>query len=227
MPHSPPMLMQSRMPRSASGAACASCPANVIVSASSSAAATTRLTMPSSRARAASIGAPTRHSSRVAARPARRSRRWVPPKPGIRPRLISGWPSSADSLAIRRWQHIANSSPPPSANPLIIAITGLGIRSTRRIMRWPRREKSRPCTGVRVLISAMSAPATNALAPAPVSTTQRTAGSAAAASKAACRASSVAALRAFSLSGRLTVIVRTAPWSAISKGESCMGKGFW
>ena len=73
-------------------------------------------------------------------------------------------------------------------------------------MRWPRREKSRPCTGVSAFISAMSAPATNAFGPAPVSTTHAHGGSSAAASKAACRASRVAAFSALSLSGRLTVM---------------------
>ncbi len=52
MPHSPPTLTQSSTPRSASGADAASCSASFIVSASRSAAGTTRLTMPSSRARA-------------------------------------------------------------------------------------------------------------------------------------------------------------------------------
>jgi hypothetical protein len=45
---------------------------------------------------------------------------------------------------------------------LTIAITGFGSISTARIMRWPRREKSRACTGDKVVISVMSAPATKA-----------------------------------------------------------------
>ena len=179
-PVSPPTRMQSRMPRSASGAAAASRVASAMVSASRSAAGTTRLTIPSCSARAASTGSPVRHSSSAAARPASRSRRWVPPKPGTRPSPISGWPSRAVSAAMRRWQHIASSSPPPRAKPFTIAITGLGRRSKRRIMRCPRRAKSRPCAGVRPAIWAMSAPATKAREPAPVSTTTRTAGSSAA-----------------------------------------------
>ena len=222
-PHSPPTFTQSSIPRRASGADDASCAASFMVSASSSAAGTTRLTMPSWRARSAPIGAPVRHSSSVAARPHSRSRRWVPPKPGIRPRLISGCPTLAVSAAIRRWQHIASSSPPPRAKPLTIAITGLGRRSTRRIIRVPRSEKSRPCTGVSAFISAMSAPATNALGPAPVSTTTRTVSSAAAAAKAASRASRVAALSAFSLSGRFTRRVRMPSASSTRRSGSVIG----
>ena len=224
MPHSPPTFTQSSIPRSASGAALASCAASFIVSASSSAAGTMRLTMPSCSARSAVTGAPVRHSSSVAARPHRRSRRWLPPKPGIRPRLISGWPTLAVSAAMRRWQHIASSSPPPRAKPLTIAITGFDSFSTRRIMRVPRNEKSRPCTGVRPFISAMSAPATNAFGPAPVSTTARTAASASASAKAASSASRVAALSALSLSGRLMRMVRT-PWavSICSRGAVMVG----
>jgi hypothetical protein len=58
MPHSPPTFTQSSMPRRASGADAASCAAIFIVSASRSAAGTTRLTMPSCSARSALIGAP-------------------------------------------------------------------------------------------------------------------------------------------------------------------------
>ena len=217
--HSPPTWMASRMPRIASGALPASVAASSMVCDSSSAAGTTRLTRPSASARAASTGAPVSVISSAAARPARRSRRWLPPKPGSRPSVTSGRPSFALSAAMRRWQHIASSRPPPSAKPLTIATTGLGMRSMRRIRRWPTSEKSRAWTGLRPDISAMSAPATKAFAPAPVSTTARTASSAAAASKAACRASSVARFSAFSLSGRLTVTTRTAPWSAMRTGS--------
>ena len=45
--------------------------------------------------------------------------------PACRPRLISGWPNRAVSAAIRMVQAIASSQPPPSAKPLIAAITGL------------------------------------------------------------------------------------------------------
>ncbi len=220
MPHSPPTLIASRMPRSASGAALASCTASLVVSASSSAAGTTRLTRPSCCARSALMGAPSRHNSSAAARPPRRSRRWVPPKPGTRPRLISGWPSLALSAAMRRWQAMASSMPPPSAKPFTIAMTGLFKRSIRRIRRWPTSEKSRPWTGVRAFISAMSAPATNALLPAPVNTTTRTAGSCAAAANAASSASSVCRLSALSFSGRCTVMVWIPSWVRVETGAS-------
>ncbi len=47
--------------------------------------------------------------------------------------LISGCPSHAVAAAMRRWQAIASSNPSQSATPLTIAITGLGMRSIRRI----------------------------------------------------------------------------------------------
>jgi hypothetical protein len=52
--------------------------------------------------------------------------RCVPPPPGIRPSLISGWPKRAFSEATRRSHDIASSQPPPRQKPLIIAITGFG-----------------------------------------------------------------------------------------------------
>ena len=103
-----------------------------------------------------------------------------------------------------------------------IAITSSKPQTTRRIIRVPRSEKSRPCTGVSAFISAMSAPATNALGPAPVSTTTRTASSLAASVKAASSASIVAAFSAFSLSGRLMRMVRTPSVVSISSRWSLM-----
>ncbi|AAY80487.1 hypothetical protein Saci_1135 [Sulfolobus acidocaldarius DSM 639] len=55
---------------------------------------------------------------------------WVPPPPGIKARLISGCPNSALEEAILISHAIANSSPPPKANPFIAAITGLGNLAT-------------------------------------------------------------------------------------------------
>ena len=51
-----------------------------------------------------------------------RGSRWVPPKPGMIPRLISGWPKVADSAAIRKSQAMASSQPPPKAIELTAAI---------------------------------------------------------------------------------------------------------
>ncbi len=61
--------------------------------------------------------------------PTARTRRWVPPAPGITPTLISGWANCADSPATIRSQCIASSQPPPRAKPLTAAITGFGQRA--------------------------------------------------------------------------------------------------
>ncbi|MDQ1119541.1 hypothetical protein QE383_001849 [Pseudoxanthomonas winnipegensis] len=73
-----------------------------------------------------------------------------------------------------------------------------------------------------VVMPAISAPATNAFGPAPVSTTTRTPGSASAARKASVSAAMVAASSALSLSGRLTVMRRTTPSSATKTELSAM-----
>ena len=121
------------------------------------------------------------------------------------PSFTSGVPSFAFSDAMRTWQAMASSQPPPSAKPFTAAITGLPRRSMRSSTRWPRIDRSLPSTGLCVASSAMSAPATNAFSPAPVRMTPRTAGSAATAAKAAPSSSTVRSLRALSLSGRLMV----------------------
>src|SRR5262249_34348798 len=45
------------------------------------------------------------------------TRRWVPPAPGISPRVTSGTPNRADSPAMTISQASAISQPPPSASP--------------------------------------------------------------------------------------------------------------
>ena len=45
----------------------------------------------------------------------RRARRCVPPKPGVMPRPVSGWPKTAVSEQMRKSQLIASSQPPPRA----------------------------------------------------------------------------------------------------------------
>ena len=94
------------------------------------------------------------------------------------PRLISGWPKRAVSAAMRIVHAIASSQPPPSAKPLIAAITGLPSCSIASKICWPRRACSLPSTGVCTASSLMSAPATNDFSPAPVSTIARTPASA-------------------------------------------------
>src|ERR671928_194691 len=73
----------------------------------------------------------------------------------------------------------ASSQPPPSAKPLIAAIVGFGIVSSNRPASWPSAPHAFACSGSSSLMYLMSAPATNAFSPAPVSTTTRTSPSAA------------------------------------------------
>ena len=65
-------------------------------------------------------------------------------EPGMMPRLISGCPNLAVSAAMRSVHAIASSQPPPSANPLMAAITGLPRCSIRSKTCWPRRACSLP-----------------------------------------------------------------------------------
>ena len=64
--------------------------------------------------------------------PTTRGSRCVPPAPGVTARRTSGRPSRARSEAIRRSQHSASSSPPPSALPSIAAMVGIGSSASRR-----------------------------------------------------------------------------------------------
>src|SRR6185437_7244255 len=55
------------------------------------------------------------------------------------PNLSSGWPNLAVSAAMRMWQAMASSHPPPNAKPLTAAITGLGQDSMRENAACPVR----------------------------------------------------------------------------------------
>src|SRR5262249_11736719 len=112
---STPWSTASRQRRMASGAI-ASIPRSIFSdSASSSAAGTTLLTRPMRYASWASINSPERISCNATPLPTSRGSRCVPPYPGAIPSLTSGCPNFAVSLASRRWQAIASSHPPPSA----------------------------------------------------------------------------------------------------------------
>ena len=150
---------------------------------------------------------PSRIISRARPRPTSRERRWVPPKPGISPRPVSGSPNLALSLAYRKVQAMANSHPPPRANPLTAAMTGLPRFSIRFIRPCPRVARRSLSVAFMAAISPMSAPATKAFSPAPVKITTRTDSSAPKSAKQASNSPIVAPLRAFILSGRLTVTV--------------------
>ena len=102
-----------------------------------------------------------------------RGRRWVPPAPGIIPSRISGTPIWAVSPANRQSAVSASSQPPPSAKPLIAAITGLSTFSSRFSASWAPPIIFATITGVASAISLMSAPAAKTFSP-PVTTIART-----------------------------------------------------
>src|SRR5580704_3044174 len=131
------------------------------------------------------------------------------------PRFISGCPKRDLSLATIRSHASANSRPPPSAQPLTAAMTGIGRSSNLFITRWPRREKSRPSTGDIFDIAAISAPATKALSPAPVTMSTRTEGSCRTSRITRAISSITSRLSAFSALGRFTVSVAIAALSKI------------
>ena len=58
--------------------------------------------------------------------------------PGATPRLISGWPNFALSLATMKSHSMASSQPPPKAKPLTAAMIGF---LNRVIRSWPRAKK--------------------------------------------------------------------------------------
>src|SRR5215472_13904080 len=151
--------------------------------------------------------------------PAVRGQRWVPPAPGMMPRLISGCPKRAVSPATIRSHISASSQPPPSAYPLTAAIRGF-VNAAMRAQRpvWSRWSCS---TGPRSDMSPMSAPAANTRGP-PVRTTARTSWSASKRSSAALSSSISAGLSAFRTRGRLSVTTPTAPWRSTSTCSYCM-----
>ena len=93
--------------------------------------------------------------------PTRRGRRCVPPKPGMIPRLISGWPNVADSAARRKSQAIDSSHPPPNAMLLTAAIVVVLDVSISRSIAWPESSRPAPPEASIFVNSLMSAPAEN------------------------------------------------------------------
>src|SRR5207245_2049329 len=72
------------------------------------------------------------------------------------PSFTSGWPNLAVSAAMRTWQAMASSQPPPRANPLIAARTGLPQGSRRRRTAGARSARAFPSTGPRLGLSELS-----------------------------------------------------------------------
>ena len=126
-----------------------------------SASGTTLLTRPSAFASGAISISPVSINSIALAFPINLGRRCVPPKPGMIPRLISGWPSLTLSPATRIWHAIASSSPPPRHTPLIAAIVGLDESSSLFRICCPFVVASMPPFADEIFtISLISAPAT-------------------------------------------------------------------
>ena len=126
-----------------------------------------RSTSPISAARGAATGLPEVTRPTASDIGTSRGRRTVPPEPGMMPSVTSGSPSLASRAAIRPWQAMASSSPPPSAVPWIAATQG-----TRLCSISARTSGRKGGSGV-LPNSRISAPATNER-PAQASTTART-----------------------------------------------------
>ena len=142
----------------ATGACAASRRAQASAVSSSSWSSTRRVTSPSSKASSARIGSPTRFISSALPGPTRRGRRWVPPKPGRMPSLISGWPNSAERAAMRMSQAIASSQPPPKARPLTAAIVTIPSEPSSRSSAWPSLISFAPAASSMVVNDFTSAP---------------------------------------------------------------------
>ena len=143
--------------------------------------------------------------------PTRRASLWVPPNPGVIPRPTSGCPNTALSEQILISQLMEISHPPPNANPLTAAITGIGNVSSLRNTSFPFLPKASPSAFVNVLISAISAPATKDFCPAPVRIKHLTS-LRLTASSVAFNSSSTWEFNAFSAFSRLMVMMPYAPF---------------
>ena len=83
----------------------------------------------------------------------------MPPKPGTIPSLISGWPKTAASAAIRTSQAIASSQPPPKAIELTAAIVATLSVPNSRSSAWAVCSSSSPPPSSICVKALMSAPA--------------------------------------------------------------------
>jgi len=85
---------------------------------------TTLLTRPLVDASSAPMKSPVIQSSIALDLPIALVNLWVPPIPGMTPRLISGYPNLALSPATKISHIMASSQPPPNAKPLTTPIMG-------------------------------------------------------------------------------------------------------
>ena len=142
---------------------------------------------------------------------------------GHDPNLTSGCPNLADSEAIRIVHAIASSHPPPRAKPLTAAITGLPRFSIKLgySLRMPRTALP-PAAAVSLDISAISAPAANALSPAAGQNHAADAReSSRASSKAVFQLGKLAWLSALRTFGRLSVTYAIGPFFSYRMFSSC------
>ena len=103
-----------------------------------------------------------------------RGSRWVPPSISGTPKRRSVKPNVDPSDAIRRSHQSASSMPPASAQPSTAAIVGFdGVSRVK-----PSGPSARSSRGANVSIAFRSAPAQNAMPPAPVTTRARASSSA-------------------------------------------------
>ncbi len=83
----------------------------------------------------------------------------MPPKPGIRPSLISGCPKTAERAAIRKSAASASSEPPPKASALTAAIVTIELCSNPRNRAWVSASSCLAPSSPIVVNARMSAPA--------------------------------------------------------------------
>ena len=75
------------------------------------------------------------------------------------PRLISGWPKTADCATTRKSHAIASSQPPPKAIALTAATVDLRFWPSSRSSEWPLLISSAPAASSIEVKALMSAPA--------------------------------------------------------------------
>src|SRR5450759_2128998 len=172
---------------------------------------TTRLTMPKACICVAVHRSPSISiSSRILRGRLRDRMAWI--IIGQIPTLISGVPNVAVSVETKRSHEQASPRPPASACPLMRPTIGLprpAIRVNSSTKSSRARWRSR--SGMSPSKLARSAPAQNALSPAPVKTTTRTSGSFWHQRNAAARSRSMAPESGLRCSGRLSMTVATCP----------------
>src|SRR5262245_21499949 len=169
---SSPSSTASMMSRVAIGGRLAMRRASALASLSVSPSFVSLLARPSATHSCAGICVPRIRNSSAFVRPISRGIRCEPPKPGVIPRFDSVCPIRAPSFRSRKWQAIAISQPPPSAWPLIAAMTGLGKRSIFRSTSLPKRMKASTLSPANA--EPRSAPAQKILSPLPVMMRHRT-----------------------------------------------------